>query len=117
MSKIVIYLDEQACRAEALLRIQKVTKKSLSEIRSSLVNGNPIVEIVLFKGDYDSHAFMLRSFLSLVDEMSLQARIYELPEGANPTNGAYSEDLEITPVILKNILSAADREIDRQLGE
>ncbi|QDT78577.1 hypothetical protein Mal35_20260 [Gimesia maris] len=117
MSNIVIFLDQEANRADIVLRLQKVTQKSLSDIRSSLSNNTPVIEVELFKGDYDSHAKMLRAVMSCMDELSLGSRIYELPENETMETCAFVDKCEITPTVLENILSEADEELDRQFGE
>ena len=117
MSNIVIFMDKEANRAEVVLRLQKATQKSLSDIRSSLASNTPIVEVELFEGDYDSHAKMLRAVMACMDELSLGSRIYELPEGETMESCGFVDKCEITPTVLENILSEADAELDRQLGE
>ncbi|RCS44019.1 hypothetical protein DTL42_17970 [Bremerella cremea] len=117
MSNIVIFLDQEANRADVVLRLQKATQKSLSDIRSSLMNNAPVVEVELFEGDYDSHAKMLRAVMSCMLELSLGCRIYELPEGETMETCSFVDKCEITPTVLENILSEADAELDRQLGE
>lgn len=117
MSHIVIYLDKEANRADVVLRLQKVTQQSLSNIRTALANNAPIVEVELFEGDYDSHAAMLRGLLSCLDEMSLSSRIYEVPESEMMETCTFVDKCEISPSVLENILNEADAELDRQLGE
>ena len=117
MSNIVIFLDQEANRPDVVLRLQKATQKSLSDIRSALTNNTPVVEVELFEGDYSSHAKMLRAVMSCMDEVSLGSRIYELPEGETMETCRFIDRCEITVTVLENILSQADAELDRQLGE
>ena len=117
MSNIVVYLSHDANRADAVHRLHKVTQKSLNDVRTSLVNNAPLLEVELFEGDYDSHARMLRELLACLDELSLGSRIYELPEGETMETCTFVEKCEISPSVLENILNEADAELDRQMGE
>ncbi len=124
MSNIVVFLDQEANRADVILRLQKATQKSLSDIRSSLANNTPIVEVELFEGDYDSHAKMLRAVMSCMDELSLGSRIYELPEGETVDTCVFVHKCEITPTELENMLTSNDADLvqlidddDRQFSE
>jgi len=100
-----------------VLRLQKVTQKSLSDIRWSLMNSAPVVEVELFEGDYHSCAKMLRALMSCIREFSLASRIYELPEGETIETCTCVNRFEISPTVLENILSEADSELGEYHGE
>lgn len=113
MARIVFFLDESANRPEALMRLQKATGCSLSEIRGAIREDNALLDVELFDSQYDDHASLLRSVMACVDDFSLNYRIYELPEGESTVDDRHQIRIDV----LRNILNEADAELRRQLGE
>ncbi|QDU80464.1 hypothetical protein Pla110_21940 [Polystyrenella longa] len=117
MSRIVVYLEQQAQRADVVFRLHKVTQKSLEELRTSLATNAPVIELDLFNSDYDFNAGLLRKVMATLGELSIDSRIYELPEGETIDTCTFLDKCQISTEVLANILNEADAEFDRQQGE
>jgi len=117
MSQILIFIDDATLAPDVLMSLQRTTGRGLSAIRDAVGHGKPIFEREIFDADYEAHAATIRAIVSCLTNTSIPSRIYELPEGETMETCAFVDKCLISTDVLENILSQADAELDRQLGE
>lgn len=115
MSNIVVVLKESVVEISVLKELHKILGGSLTEIRTAISKGLPIVEMEIFDNQYEEKASLLRNLISLIRSSRFGVEVYELPEGNSfETSGLLNESL-INEDILEQILDSSDEEMDRQL--
>lgn len=117
MSKVLIFIDDENVAAANLVQLQNATRLGLGEIRSAISSGKPIVEREIFDSNYDEHAALIRNVLAAVEDGEIKHRIYELPESETMETYDLADRCLVSIEVMRNILSRADAELDRQLNE
>ena len=117
MSNIAILIDDHTVNASLLVRLQRISKRGIGDIRDAIQQGQPVFEQELFDANYEEHASLIRSVIGCLEESSAPCRVYELPEGETmescPSVDRYRIDIET----LRNILHSADTELHRQMTD
>ncbi|WP_425396867.1 hypothetical protein [Aeoliella sp.] len=115
MSNIVIYVDTTNVSASGLIDLHRATGLPLSEVRRVIASGKPVIEQEIFDANYDDHAALIRSVLRAIESGGMEYRIYELPEGETTESCTFVDRCLVSIETVRNILSEADTEMDRQL--
>ncbi len=117
MSKIVIVVSGSAAPAHTMMALHRATGRGLSELRTTIGQGDPVFEQTILDGDYEEHATVIRAVVQSLLDASIPFQIYELPEGETMESCSFVDNCQISIEVLNNILDQADAELDRQLGE
>lgn len=115
MSNIVIVLQKSTAEVPVLGALHKILGRSLAEIRTSIREHSPIVEIELFQQQEET-ASLLRKIIELVRQYNLAVDVYELPECDKYDSSAVVEQSRISMDVLRGILDSNDEELERQLN-
>jgi hypothetical protein len=115
MSVIVVILEKNKIEASALIKLQKVLGGTLQSIKHSWIQEQPIIEMEVFEGDYQKKANIVRKTIRVIKEEDLNARYYELPYERKYENNAQMDTCKVTAEFVKDMLTAADDELDRQM--
>ena len=117
MSTIVILVDDSTVPFKVLINLQRITGRSLSELRLSITEGVPIFERELFDKNFEENAASIRAIVHCFDDHKIPIRTYELPENESMQSCLNVDSCEISKELLNNILAEADEELGRQLDE
>jgi len=113
MSNIVIVIKESKLEVAVLGKLRTLLSSPLTQIKSALVEGKPILEMELFDNKYDEKASLLRGLIDLVRKNDLHAEVYELPSGQSFETSSVRKQSLIQLDVLENILNSADDEAQR----
>ncbi|TDV58961.1 hypothetical protein [Pseudomonas sp. LP_7_YM] len=115
MSVITIVLAPNFVNNSALMKFHRVLGIPVQALKHAWSNGDPILELEIFEGDYQAHAESVRAVLRIISDEGLSAEYFEIPYGeryaGNPKLNVWKIDAEL----VNGILNAADEEVERQL--
>lgn len=115
MSNIVVILKESNIETSVLKDLYKIIGGPLTEIRTAISKGRPIIEMEIFDNQYEEKSKLLRKLISLIRSSGLEVDIFEIPEGDSFEASKARSESKISEDILENILDYSDDEIDCQL--
>lgn len=78
MSKIVLTMNSERPSASLISRLRQLTGLGISEIKTRIGQGLPLVEYTLFENNHDEIASRLRAMAGLASETDGQIRVFEL---------------------------------------
>lgn len=116
MSVIAIVLDKSSMTAQAVMKLHRVLGVSVQLLKAAWSTAEPILEIEIFEGDYQSHAKVIRAVLSIIVEEKLAAEYFEIPYGEQYAGNTKLDFWRIDMNLVSGILDLADEEIERQLN-
>ncbi|MCB9658226.1 MAG: hypothetical protein H6726_11320 [Sandaracinaceae bacterium] len=90
--------------ASLLGALRRVTGTALGELRSSLMDGAPIVSEAIFGNDHDEVSLVLLGVADVFEDAGVDYEIFELGEGET-FESAPLDRREISLSTLKNILT------------
>ncbi|WP_294925887.1 hypothetical protein [uncultured Paracoccus sp.] len=107
MSKVAI-LVQQEKNLPAVANLAKILSLSLGEARSRIAEGKPLYEGLLFMNNHQEVSTRLRSLVTLLEQVEIPFRIFELEEDENFSFAPHDET-EIDSETLENILLEWER--------
>jgi hypothetical protein len=116
MSVIVIVLDKNSMTAQAVMKLHRVLGTSVQLLKAAWSKGEPILEVEIFEGDYQSHAKVIRAVLSVIAEEKLTAEYFGIPYGEQYAGNTKLDVWRIDMNVVSGILESADEEAERQLN-
>ncbi|UBM24597.1 hypothetical protein K8374_19855 [Pseudomonas sp. p1(2021b)] len=115
MSVIAIVIEGDV-PPSVLMKLHRIIGASLQQLRSAVQSRNPILELEIFDGDYQERAALIRAVIATLIEGGVVASYYEIPYGQQYAGNIQLSLWKIDSDLVEGILSAADKEVERQLN-
>lgn len=116
MTVIATIIDAREAPPSVLMKLHRIIGAPLQQLKSAVLARRPIVELEIFDGDYQERAALIRAVIATLSEGGIVASYYEIPYGQQYSGNVQLSRWKIDSNLVEGILSAADKEVERQLN-